>query len=132
MEYNPIVVPFQSSVEVGNELKKIVTIREELREKVKEEIRFSNPIVERDGFGIIYMNTINVLQGKAGSHKSRLMEILCSCIISRKISEEYVGFNRYEINNSYTLLYVDTERNTKDQFPFALQKNMKKFLILKI
>ena len=103
-----------------------MTIREELREKVKEEIRFSNPIVERDGFGIIYMNTINVLQGKAGSHKSRLMEILCSCIISRKISEEYVGFIRYEINNSYTLLYVDTERNTKDQFPFALQKIMKK------
>ncbi len=97
-----------------------------LKEKVKERIQFANPIIEREYQGIVYRNTINVLQGKAGVHKSRLMEIFCSCILAHKPSDNFVGFSKFDLHEDYTLLYVDTERNTKDQFPFALQKIIRK------
>ena len=125
MEHRPITkTEIQCSSQ--SELATLINGRVFLRERVKEQIRFANPIIKRENHGIVYSNTINVLQGKAGSHKSRLMEILCSCILSTKISEDYIGFEKFEFSSNFTLLYVDTERNTKDQFPFALQKIIRK------
>ncbi len=125
-QYNPVKIPSQYGIPTIPYLEKVLHGRLALKEKVKEQIRFANPIIERENQGIVYRNTINVLQGKAGAHKSRLIEIFCSCILSVKIVSDLVGFVKYCLSEVFTLLYVDTERNTKDQFPFALQKIIKK------
>lgn len=125
-EFSRIDIPESDLAAVTSDIVKVVNTRDQIREMIKEDIRYSNPIIERDGQGIIYMNTINVLQGKAGVHKSRLMELFCSCILSNKLSDDFVGFNKYGFSIIFTLLYVDTERNTKDQFPIALQKIIRK------
>lgn len=121
--FSPVTKPhisIKNGVDSG--LQKVLETRIELREKVKEQICFSNPILLRNNFGVIYRNTINVIQGKAGSHKSRLMEIICSCILSISEKTDFVGFYKFFWTEVFTLLYVDTERNTKDQLPLALQK----------
>jgi hypothetical protein len=124
--YNPISSPNNTLVDQLQEIEKVVITRNLLRERVKERIMFSNPILERDNNGIIYRCTINVIQGKAGAHKSRLMELFCSCILSTRPSDDFVGFHKSKYNTLFTLLYVDTERNTKDQLPIALQKIIRK------
>lgn len=126
MDFNPISIPRRLTEENNTDLSQVKKVRNFLREKIKEDIRFSNPLINREGDGIVYRNTINVLQGKAGSHKSRLMEMFCSCILSNRPNDGFVGFSRFEFITTYLLLYVDTERNTKDQFPFALQKIIRK------
>ncbi len=107
------------------DLNQILKTREQLIENIKNEIYFSEPLILRENVGIIFPNTINIIQGKAGVHKSRLTEDLCSLLISNSNSNQ-LGFSK--LNNSIEIkaLYVDTERNLKDQFPFALQKIIKK------
>lgn len=103
----------------------ILKTQEVIRERVAGNIEFSKPIIYRENAGLIYPNTINVIQGKAGVHKSRLVENLCSLVISDKIMETDIGFYKKDETDRYHLLYVDTERNIKDQYPFALQNILK-------
>lgn len=99
----------------------------ELRKRMQEEIVFSPPIIEREGIGIIYPNTINIVQGKAGSHKSRLTELLASCLLCNIPAIDFLGFRKSILKmNDYSILYVDTERNLKDQYPYALKKMISK------
>lgn len=123
---DPVQIPNNQTPSNNNFLKKVLHGRLALKERVKERIHFANPIIERENQGIVYRNTINVLQGKAGTHKSRLIEVFCSCILSPKLVNDLLGYVKYCLSEVFTLLYVDSERNTKDQFPFALQKIIKK------
>ena len=94
----------------------------DLREKSVMDIEFSKPFIECRGTGIIYPNTINVIQGKKGSHKSRLGENLVALLLNKE-GKGFCGFNkRKDDKTEYSVLYVDTERNTQDQFPHAIQK----------
>jgi hypothetical protein len=68
------------------------------------------------------MNTINVIQGQAGVHKSRLAETLCAAFLSKpNNSNPLLGFAKYDAQTPFTVVYVDTERNLSEQFPYALQ-----------
>ena len=99
--------------------------------ELKEQIRFSKsrrisrptPILFRGEQEIIFPNTINIIQGKAGVHKSRLAETICSAFIKQDNAEniDLLGF-KTNIVNRPTVCYVDTERNLTDQFPYALQQ----------
>ena len=65
-------------------------------------------------------------RGKTGSHKSRLVSHFCSLLIGQ-FTEEMAGVRKSpKFTKKVKLLYVDTERNQKDQFPFALQEIKKK------
>lgn len=99
----------------------ILKSKEQLKINIKKKIIFSAPIISREGIGIFYPNTINVIQGKSGVHKSRLVENIASGLLS---SFSFLGFEARA--NDSIVLYVDTERNIKDQFPFALQKIIEK------
>lgn len=110
----------QEQVHSGN-YNKIIESQKKIKEYVKQPVTFSKPIVSREEIGVIYPNTINAVQGKSGVHKSRLIEILCSLILSKDTAKDFLGFTANFLKK-YTVLYVDTERNQKDQFPFALQK----------
>ena len=85
-----------------------------------QNITFSKPILRLNGLGVVYPNTINVIQGKKGVHKSRLTELIAACFLD-KAKGDFLGFTR-EMEQPIVVLYVDTERNQVDQFPFALQR----------
>jgi len=124
MDFEPITKkqPINVSDEKSNNLAAILASRNKLLENIRKHIEFSKPIISREGVGVIYPNTINIVQGKSGVHKSRLAEYLCCSLLNPQ--QDYIGFkatNSIEIN----LLYVDTERNINDQFPYALQRIIK-------
>src|ERR1039458_7966868 len=94
----------------------------ELRRIKSKEISFSSPIIYQFEKPLIYRNTLNVIQGKAGQHKSRLAETICSAIL--RFSECDNDLLQFEKNSEipFSVLYVDTERNLKEQFPYAIQE----------
>jgi hypothetical protein len=105
----------------SDNLDRIIKSKELLRLNSSKPINFSSSIISHFGMGAIFPNTINVVQGKKGSHKSRLTEILCMVMLSQMYESEYIGFLR-DNSKKYAVLYVDTERNIKEQFPYAIQK----------
>lgn len=70
---------------------------------------------------IISRGTLTLIQGKAGAHKSRLAESLCSLLLSNG-RRDVLGFSRYKLAAGYSVCYVDTERNTLEDFPAAIQR----------
>ena len=107
-------------------LEKALMNREEIYERSLKNIDFSSPILlQSEGMGVIFPNTINVIQGKKGVHKSRLTETFCACFLDKNKSHNHIGF-RSILEGDFKLIYVDTERNHKDQFPYAMQQIRKK------
>jgi len=106
----------------SSNLQKILETREKLKELKANEIHFSEPVLKQGENAVIFPHTINVIQGQAGVHKSRVAEILCSAILKLNgYKKELLGFARIDFESTYTAVYVDTERNLSEQFPFALQ-----------
>ena len=105
----------------SDNLDRIIKSKELLRNYSSKPINFSSSIISHFGMGAIFPNTITVVQGKKGSHKSHLTEILCIVMLSQIYEPEYIGFIR-DNSKKYAILYVDTERNIKEQFPYAIQK----------
>lgn len=95
--------------------------RAEIEQKACQDIRFSKPLVSLGETGIIYPNSITTLQGQKGSHKSRLIEIICAVILSKLVQENPIGVI-VDKSVLYHIVYVDTERNKNDQFPYAIQR----------
>ena len=91
--------------------------------KIKEnDIRFADPILRQNDNAIIFPHTINVIQGQAGVHKSRLAEFICAAMLKRNgFNNELLGYKRENFEANNTVVYVDTERNQSEQFPYALQ-----------
>lgn len=110
--------------EIAIELLQIMRIQNLIREKKRKKIVFQEPIISRNGEGVIFPRTINLVQGRFGRHKSRIVETLCAALIKHKYhipDNEHLGFHINPLQE-YALLYVDTERNIIDQFPHALQQ----------
>jgi hypothetical protein len=93
----------------------------ELKARMATTISFAKPILWHDEVGIIFPNTINVIQGQAGVHKSRLAETFCSVLLSKTKIQNDLGFNK-NLLAYYHVLYVDTERNLNDQLPYSFQQ----------
>ena len=106
---------------------KVLESREQLRNKITGEISISEPVIKQGENALIFPNTINVIQGQAGVHKSRLAEFFCATFLRQNQTEnELLGFQRFDVNVKYTVVYVDTERNLSEQFPIALQSIISK------
>ena len=100
----------------------ILKTRDKLKALKATEIKFSEPIMRQGENAVIFPHTINVIQGQAGVHKSRLAENICAAFLkSQSCNNELLGFRRQNYNATTTVLYVDTERNLTEQLPFALQ-----------
>jgi len=103
-------------------LDRLLEIREELTANKSKRITFSNPILRQDSNAVFYPRTINVIQGKAGVHKSRLAESICAALLKKPAHEnDLLGF-KADPFTSYSICYVDTERNLSDQLPYSLQQ----------
>lgn len=107
---------------LSDNLKLVLRTSESLKAKKASEIRFSDPVLKQGDNAVIFPHTINVIQGQAGVHKSRLAETICSAFLTKgSIPNELLGFSRMDNKQEHTVVYVDTERNLDEQFPFALQ-----------
>lgn len=107
---------------LSDNLKLVLRTSESLKARKASEIRFSDPVLKQGDNAVIFPHTINVIQGQAGVHKSRLAETICSAFLTKgSIPNELLGFSRMDNKQEHTVVYVDTERNLDEQFPFALQ-----------
>lgn len=96
-------------------------VKDEIEARACQDISFSKPIVELNGTGIVYPNSITTIQGQKGSHKSRLTELICAAILSRSTEPGPIGIT---VDNTvpFHIVYIDTERNKNDQLPYAIQR----------
>lgn len=106
---------------LSSDLRKIIEISQKIQELSTQSIVFSKPIIDLVNTGIIFPNTINVIQGRKGVHKSRLTELFCSCLLNRDPSLDYLGFKANPLR-TYSVIHIDTERNQKDQYPYSIQQ----------
>jgi hypothetical protein len=106
----------------SDELQMVLKLSADLRELKKSDITFANPILKQSEFPVFFPRTINVIQGQTGTHKSRLAEIICSSLLRLpECNNDLLEFNQVG-ESSYKVIYVDTERNHKEQLPHSLQK----------
>lgn len=95
--------------------KDIVRIRSNTRRQVKD----TPPIFTIDGVSVFFRNTINIVQGKKGTHKSRIIQnFIAAAIAPKEVSKE--SFLNIEcLLDDPQILYIDTERNIVSQLPAA-------------
>jgi hypothetical protein len=105
-------------------LPQLLDTREKLRQRSAEAVRFAVPLIYQDDEPVIWPRTINLIQGQTGSHKSRAAALFATVMIAAELPVcDTVGLTRHgEDTHTYTLCYVDTERNASDDFPFAIQQ----------
>ena len=93
-----------------------------VRKRKAEKIAFAPPFLLRHEQPFLKPHTINILQGKSGTHKSRLAETICGVMLSRNSLQRTLGLRRQlQPGEQIAVCFVDTERNLKDQFPRAVQ-----------
>ncbi|MFT5725354.1 MAG: hypothetical protein ACI9JN_002479 [Bacteroidia bacterium] len=106
----------------SSNLRLVLETRKKLKEKKATEIKFSKPVLKHGENAVIFPHTINVIQGQAGVHKSRLAENICSAFLKLNGNQNnLLGFTRTNFEADHTVVYVDTERNLSEQLPYALQ-----------
>jgi hypothetical protein len=107
---------------LSENLKTVLATQAKLKELKATDIKFSAPILKQHHFAVIFRNTINVIQGQAGVHKSRLAEFICAAFLKLlSCDNELLGYMRTAQDEAITIVYVDTERNLSEQLPYALQ-----------
>lgn len=120
---NPKMV---SSLLQENLLKTVLQSQMEIKKRKSKKITFSKPILWWNNTPIIFPYTINSIQGQKGVHKSRLAEILISTLLSETGEIPHsLGF-KADLKKEVAICYVDTERNLKEEFPYAIQAIQKK------
>ena len=105
-----------------NKLTRLLESQKKIKEAKSKLVSFSQPILLHKDKPVIFPKTINVIQGKAGVHKSRLAETICASLLKTpENNRDLLGFNKSALNR-YAVCYVDTERNLSDQLPYSLQQ----------
>lgn len=113
--------PDEQKVGKSSYVTRLREIQETIETKACLDIRFAQPLLTLDGVGIIYPNTLTVIQGQKGVHKSRLTENVCAAFVKMDANREFIGFKIAPLKR-FHVVYGDTERNLNDQFPFAIQR----------
>lgn len=104
-------------------LKMLLDSEKKLREIVEgKEIVFVPPLIKKEEKDLFYANSLNIVQGKYGAFKSRYSGDIVSLLIHKGAKAELSGMTRTSLYEKYVVCYSDTERNHKDQLPFALQQ----------
>ena len=112
-----------SGVEGSREkLEQLLASQRKIAENKCKPISFSQPIVWQKENPVFFPKTINVIQGKAGVHKSRLAETICASLLKKTdCNNDLLGF-KTNLLTRYAICYVDTERNLSEQLPYSLQQ----------
>lgn len=102
-------------------LKMLKATENELKVRIRKNIVFSTPILTWDDIPMLMPYTINLIQGQAGSHKSRLAELICAILLAKAGTRMPIPSIIRTWEKPLVVLYVDTERNLREQLPFSLQ-----------
>jgi len=103
-------------------LSRLLESQKKIKENKGKPINFSQPILWQKENPVFFPKTINVIQGKAGVHKSRLAETICAALLKTPESNRDLLHFKTNILTRYAVCYVDTERNLSDQLPYSLQQ----------
>ncbi len=103
-------------------LARLLESQKKIKENKSKPINFSQPILWQNENPVFFPKTINVIQGKAGVHKSRLAETICASLLKTPESNRDLLNFKTNILTRYAVCYVDTERNLSDQLPYSLQQ----------
>jgi len=80
-------------------------------------------VQNNDTVELIFRNSIILVQGQAGTHKSRLAGTIISALLANNPEKLFLNFRVKESSEKQTkVLYIDTERNLKYQLPSAIKK----------
>lgn len=113
---------YTSSSPAKSLLEKVLEKEKNLKILKKQPIIFSPPLITRLDAPVIFRHTINVIQGQMGVHKSRFASHFASSILKAPsccinlLDLEYSGVS------PDLVVYVDTERNQREQFPRFIQE----------
>lgn len=102
-------------------LPRLKEVQKMIEVRACQDIQFARPLMSLGEAGIIYPNTITVIQGQKGSHKSRLTENIGAAFLCMNPQLKFLGFTITPLMR-FHLAYIDSERNQKDQFPYAVQR----------
>ena len=92
-----------------------------------QEVVKRTPVISRfdarcdENVPIISQSTINIIQGKSGTHKSRLAELFCSLLLAHHLTCD-TDFLEFFNEIPVTVVYIDTERDFQEQYPAAIQR----------
>lgn len=101
---------------------KLLEIKKEVSLSKNKPINFQGPAMTIQESPFLFFNTINIIQGKTGAHKSRFAELMVSTVLKSQFSEQIIGLCKKKEMN---VLYIDTERNLSEQFPYSIQQMLK-------
>lgn len=106
----------------GKYLAKLNHIQQQLSKIVATEIQEIPSLLTYKDQGVVFAQSIHLIQGKSGTHKSRLAQTLCSALLKKEDAHHpLLGFERNPETPCF-VCYVDTERNITHQLPKALQE----------
>lgn len=92
-----------------------------VRENSSKPTKEGQILLEFNGEALIRKNTITLIKGKTGVHKSRVAQELCSMLITNDAERRVALGFRVRGNEPTNVIYVDTERNQTEHFPQAIQ-----------
>lgn len=110
----------RNTIIFNDELRNLFEIADQIEARSKIKITWEKPILTLKDHNAIYPNTINVIQGGPGTHKSRLSETIAASLVSASQDSTEI-FQRTEVS-PFQVAYLDTERNLYNQAPFAKQQ----------
>ncbi|WP_103866724.1 toprim domain-containing protein [Aquimarina sp. I32.4] len=103
-------------------LSQLQELQLQLRKAIASEIKEIPSLITYQEEGVVFLQSVHVIQGKSGTHKSRLAQTLCSVLLKKEgCYNELLGFDRNP-DIACHVCYIDTERNLAYQFPKALQQ----------
>ncbi|MEO7046828.1 MAG: hypothetical protein ABI091_16110 [Ferruginibacter sp.] len=109
------------SKEISEGFQKAKNDSEKIWKLVSEELKEPEPLLSYRGNPVIFKNSIVLIQGKTGVHKSRLTSSLTTLLISDDIEKSLLGFKNVSPHKNF-VIYCDTERNISFQLPAVIKQ----------
>lgn len=102
-------------------LKILLLAQESIKQRATEASIEEPPFLLQYGQAILFLRTVNIIQGQNGSHKSRIVALMAAVILAGPSAVcETLGFTRRP--GRYGVVYIDTERNLSSEYPAAIQR----------
>ncbi|MVN76439.1 hypothetical protein GO988_08890 [Hymenobacter sp. HMF4947] len=107
----------------ASRLASLLALSQQVRVATEQPVTFRPALFWQDDEPVIWPRTVNLIQGQTGVHKSRVAELFGSAVLAPgAMRGDDLGLEfRPAAGEAYRLLYIDTERNTSDQLPYAIQ-----------
>lgn len=93
-------------------------------DQLEKDIEVPKAILTFNGNDLVYGSSIIMIQGKEGTHKSRLAGALATLLLSENTEQVLLGFKKTTADHN-TVVYLDTERNKTHQLPMMLKQVFK-------